>query len=89
MKGLSTEQMLAVADEVCAIHKVRVRSFAALAACAAVPGARVHGAPVFDSAEAAATELSRAVAALRPLTGANDALAEVAGAVYRDWAEVG
>lgn len=79
--------MLVISDEICGIYKVRVRSFAALAACATVPGARVHGVPVFDSVDAAAAELSRAVAALRPLSGANEALAEVAGAVYRDWVE--
>ncbi|SDS69522.1 hypothetical protein [Corynebacterium timonense] len=89
MKSLSSEQMLAIADEVCHIYRVRVRSFAALAACAAVPGARIHGAPVFDSRDAAAAQLRRTVLALGPLTGHNDALAEVAAAVYREWVDAG
>ena len=36
MKGLSAENVLAIADEVCAEHGVVVRDFAALAAAAAV-----------------------------------------------------
>ena len=47
MRGFSGEQLLAVADEYCAFHSCHVRSFAALAASAAVPGARLHGVPVF------------------------------------------
>lgn len=89
MKGLSAEQMLAIADEVCRIYKVRVRSFAALAACAAVPGARIHGAPVFDSSDAAAAQLRQTILALGPLTGHNDVLADVAAGVYRDWVDAG
>ena len=58
MRGFSGEQLLAVADEYCAFHGCHVRSFAALAASAAVPGARLHGVPVFDSVEAAAAALA-------------------------------
>ncbi|WKD56599.1 hypothetical protein CAPI_00045 [Corynebacterium capitovis DSM 44611] len=87
MRAFSNEQLLAVADEVCAQYQVRVRSFSALAACAAVPGARIHGVPVFDSVEDAAAALARTVAALRPLSGANQALAAVAEDVFRAWAE--
>ncbi|WP_414627432.1 TetR family transcriptional regulator [Corynebacterium sp.] len=87
VKALSTEQLLSIADEVCALYKVRVRSFAALAACAAVPGARVYGVPVFDSPAAAAAELRRTIAALEPLTAENAVLAECAAEVYRDWVD--
>lgn len=87
MKSLSPEQLLAIADEFCPAARVRVRSFGALVAAAAVPGARVHGVPVFDSPGAAADELARTIAALAPLTGANDAFAEVAARVYARWAE--
>ena len=49
MRGLSAEQMLLIADEVCAAHGVRVRDFAALAAAAAVSSASFHGVRVDDS----------------------------------------
>ena len=91
MRGFSGEQLLAVADEYCAFHGCHVRSFAALAASAAVPGARLHGVPVFDSVEAAAAALAETIRALQPLSGANPGFnagfAEVAAEVYRRWAE--
>ena len=86
MRGFSPEQLLAIADEYCAFHGCHVRSFAALAACAAVPGARLHGVAVFDSVDAAAAALSEAVVALEPLSDSNAGFAEVAGEVYRRWA---
>ena len=87
MRGFSGEQLLAVADEYCAFHGCHVRSFAALAASAAVPGARLHGVPVFDSVEAAAAALAETIRALEPLSGFNAGFADVAGEVYRRWAE--
>ena len=87
MRPLRTEQLLAVADEFCALTRVQVRSFAALSACAAVPGARVHGVPVSDTAGAAAAELARTISVLRPLTGENDGFSRVAATVYAEWAE--
>ncbi|WP_165164743.1 TetR family transcriptional regulator [Corynebacterium qintianiae] len=88
MKGFSPEQLLVVANEFCTVPRVRVRSFSALCAAAAVPGARVHGVAVFDSPLAAGVALASAIVALQPLTDANDAFAEVARRVYIDWAEV-
>lgn len=87
MRGVSGEQLLAIADEYCAFHGCQVRSFAALAACAAVPGARLHGVPVFDSVEAAAAALAETVRALQPLSGENAEFANVAAEVYQRWAE--
>ncbi|WP_293832350.1 TetR family transcriptional regulator [uncultured Corynebacterium sp.] len=87
MTGFSGEQLLAVADEYCAFHGCHVRSFAALAASSAVPGARLHGVPVFDSVEAAAAALAETIRALQPLSGTNAGFAEVAAEVYRRWAE--
>ncbi|AIL95934.1 hypothetical protein ACUXOC_000957 [Corynebacterium mucifaciens] len=88
MRGFTPEQLLAVADEYCAVHGCHVRSFAALAACAAVPGSRFHGVPVFDSVAAAARELAETIRALQPLSpGASNAgFADVAAEVYRRWA---
>lgn len=88
MKGLTAEQLLAVADEFCAATGVRVRSFSALCAAAAVPGARVHGVAVLDSPGAAADALHSAVVALAPLTGSNEGFAHVARRVYLDWLEM-
>lgn len=85
MRGLSPEQLLAVADEFCAVARVRVRSFAALCAAAAVPGARVHGVFVFDTERSAGDGLASAIVALKPLTGDNAGFAQVARQVYLDW----
>ena len=87
MRGLTPEQLLAVADEYCAFHGCQVRSFASLVACAAVPGARLHGVPVFDSVAGAANELADAIRSLEPLSGSNAGFADVAAEVYRRWAE--
>lgn len=85
MRGFSAEQLLAVADEYCAVTGTRVRSFSALVACAAVPGARMHGVPVFDTASRAAEELAAAVRRMAPLTAGNSGFAEVAAEVYLRW----
>lgn len=87
MRGLTPEQLLAVADEYCTFHGCQVRSFASLVACAAVPGARLHGVPVFDSVAAAAAALAEAVVALSPLSDSNEGFADVVAEVYRRWAD--
>ena len=87
MRGFSPEQLLAVADEYCAFHGCQVRSFAALAASAAVPGARFHGVAVFDSVDAAAAALSETVVALSPLSASNQGFADVVAEVFRRWAD--
>lgn len=87
MRGFSPEQLLAIADEYCAFHGCHVRSFAALAACAAVPGARFHGVAVFDSVDAAAAALSEAVVALEPLSDSNEGFADIVAEVFRRWAD--
>lgn len=87
MRGFSPEQLLAIADEYCSFHGCHVRSFAALAACAAVPGARFHGVAVFDSVDAAAAALSEAVVALEPLSNSNEGFADVVAEVFRRWAD--
>lgn len=89
MRALSAEQLLCIADEFCAVSwvPVRVHSFAALCAAAAVPGARVHGVPIFDSALSAADALAATIEAVAPLTGENQGFAQVARQVYLDWVE--
>ena len=86
MRGFSAEQLLAVADEYCAYTGARVRSFSALVACASVPGARVHGVPVCDTAGQASEELAEAVRRMQPLSTENSGFAEVAAEVSRRWA---
>lgn len=86
MKNLSPEQLLAIADEFAPVARVRVRSFGALVACAAVPGARVSGVPVYDSLSSASSALQEAIVKLEPLTDRNIAFSEIAAGVYRRWA---
>lgn len=86
-RPLTPEQLLLIADEFCAVHRVRVRNFAALAAAAAVPGARLHGVAVFDSTAAAGQALGETVVSLVPLSGKNEEFARVCGEVYRRFAD--
>lgn len=86
-RPLTPEQLLLIADEFCAVHRVRMRSFAALVAAAAVPGARLHGVAVFDSPAAAGRALEETVVKLAPLNDKNEAFARVCGEVYRRFAD--
>ncbi|WP_018298142.1 hypothetical protein [Corynebacterium lubricantis] len=87
MRALTPEQLLIVADEFCAHTHVTVRDFSALAAIAAVPGARFHGIAVHTSVESAARHLEAAVRSLEPLSARNDEFALAAVQIYRRWAE--
>lgn len=79
---LTPEQLLLIADEFCAAHRVQVRDFAALVAAASVPGARIHGVAVHADPAAAGAALARAVARLEPLSGRNRDFAAACEAVY-------
>ncbi|WP_080792266.1 TetR family transcriptional regulator [Corynebacterium pacaense] len=81
MRGLSAEQLLIIADEVCAVHKVSVVSFAALSAASGVSGASLHGVDVHGSVEEMAHAVARTITRLGPLSGANDVFAEVTARV--------
>lgn len=81
MRGMSADQLLLVADEVCAHNHVSVRDYAALAAAAATTTASINGVPVHRSVRAAKRSLGQAIVALRPLTGANEVFAQVAGEI--------
>ncbi|MCQ4620039.1 TetR family transcriptional regulator [Corynebacterium sp. CCUG 71335] len=87
MKPLTPEQLLIIADEFCAHHGGAIRSYSALCAAAAIPGARIEGIPVFDSPVAAGEALARGVVKLEPLRGDNSAFASTARDVYVRWAE--
>lgn len=86
MRNFTGEQLLAIADEFCPIYKVQIRSFAAIAACATIPGARLHGVPVCQSPQEGAFLLADAIRNLSPLTSHNPAFADVARDVYLRWA---
>ena len=77
---ITAEQLLLIADEYCAIHRVTVRDFGALVAAASVPGARINGIPVYADRVNAGEALARAVARLEPLSDHNREF----GAVCRD-----
>lgn len=87
MTPLTPEQLLAIADEFCATRPADVRSFAAIAACAAVPGSRIHGVPVCGSAQEGACLLYDAIGRLSPLTHLNDAFAACARDIYLRWCD--
>ena len=87
MRPLSPEQLLIIADECCATWGTTVRSYSAICAAAAIPGARLEGLAVFDSPAAAASALTRGIERLEPLTDHNEAFASVAGEIYLRWCE--
>ncbi|WJY90881.1 hypothetical protein CFAEC_00050 [Corynebacterium faecale] len=78
MRGLSPEQMLLIADEVCSAHGETVRDFGALAAAAAVSTTGFHGVRVHATASAMAAQVADTIIRLRPLSGRNEQLAAVA-----------
>ena len=89
MKPLSPEQLLIIADECCAKWgpSAAVRSYSAICAAAAIPGAKLDGPPVFDSPAAAADALARGIERLEPLTDFNPPFADTAAEIYLRWCE--
>lgn len=87
MRPLTPEQLLAIADEFCAARPADIRSFAAIAACAAIPGARIHGVPVCGSAQEGAFLLYDAILRLSPLTHLNETFAACARDIYLRWCD--
>ncbi|QGU03307.1 TetR family transcriptional regulator [Corynebacterium comes] len=80
--SLTPEQLLLIADEFCATHRVQIRDFGALVAAAAVPGARIDGIPVHATSHAAGEALARMVDRLEPLSDLNREFGAVCRAVY-------
>ncbi|SIS39263.1 transcriptional regulator, TetR family [Corynebacterium appendicis CIP 107643] len=87
MKPLSAEQLLIIADECCTEWGTTVRSYSAICAAAAIPGARLEGLPVFDSPTAAAAALSRGIERLEPLADFNAPFASAAEEIYLRWTD--
>ena len=84
MRGLSADNMLAIADEVGKAHDGVVRDFAALAAVAALSTASFHGVRVFGSASAMAEKVSEMIRLLKPLSGRNETFAAVTQRILLD-----
>ena len=87
MRPLSPEQLLIIADECCTKWGTTLRSYSAICAAAAIPGARLEGLPVFDSPAAAGAALSRGIERLEPLADFNAPFAATAGEIYLRWCE--
>ncbi|MCK7662640.1 TetR family transcriptional regulator [Corynebacterium sp. CCM 9185] len=83
VRPLTSEQLLIIADEVAAVHRVRVRDHALLAGAAAVTSASYLGIPVHRDVRSAAAALSEAIIRLAPLDGANDIFADAAAEILR------
>lgn len=80
IRGLSFEQVVLVADEVCAATGASVRDYPGLAALAGATAPRLAGAPVHADGDAqarAVAALTRKVVPLTPTRSANEVLAAV------------
>lgn len=80
-RGLTSAQLLSVADRVGAEFHTTVHDLAAIAACAAATTAEINGIPVHDTAEESAESLAHSIRQLNPLNHANEEFAEVAALV--------
>lgn len=87
MKPLTAEQLFIMAEEFCAHRGCSIRSYSALCAAAAIPGARIEGISVFDSPAAAAAALARGIERLEPLHQDNQAFAATAQDIYTAWTQ--
>ena len=81
--GLTPEQLLIIADEVCHQHHCSITNFSALCAASAVTTAAISGIDIHGGDPAAVEhELARVILVLKPLNKNNDVLAAVAVEVF-------
>ena len=81
--GLTPEQLLIIADEVCHQHHCSITNFSALCAASAVTTAAISGIDIHGGDLAVAEhELARVILVLKPLNKNNDVLAAVAVEVF-------
>ena len=81
--GLTPEQLLIIADEVCHQHHCSITNFSALCAASAVTTAAISGIDIHSGDLAAVEhELARVILVLKPLNKNNDVLAAVAVEVF-------
>ena len=81
-RACSLDELVTVADRVCARTGAVIIDYSALAAAAAVPGARINGVPVHSNPRAAAEAMAAVIETLAPLDTANKCLSVVAARVY-------
>lgn len=77
LRGLSSEQMLIIVDELLEHYPDRIRSYSALAGIAAITTTRFHGIAVHSDPDHLAADAAEAVTRLRPLATHNDVLASI------------
>lgn len=75
LRGLSAEQVLLIADELCARFPDSIRDYSALAAIAAATTARFRGIPVHKDPESQASYAYQCILKLQPLGSRNDLFA--------------
>ena len=81
--GLTPEQLLIIADEVCHQHHCSITNFSALCAASAVTTAAISGIDIHGGDLVAVEhELARVILVLKPLNKNNDVLAAVAVEVF-------
>lgn len=84
MRGLTFEQMVVIADEICARTDARIRSYPALASCAAITRARLRGIPLYPNVTQMTRGVHEHIRALRPLTSYNDVFSHVVTDILHD-----
>lgn len=85
---MSVEHLVLIAREFCRVYRVRIVSFAALAAAAGASTATVEGIRVHGSHQDAARSLETVLRAVPALSGKNEEFAHFCAEVYRSVAEV-
>lgn len=79
---MTGEQLLLIAREFCARHRVTVTDFAALVAAASASTARIEGIAVHADAQAQAESLRRVLEAVPALSGRNREFAQLCAQVH-------
>lgn len=81
LKSLTTEQVLLIAEEVCAQTNAEITNYAALSTIASITNPRIYGVPVYLSATERDKELRRLITSYPPLNSHNLLLCDLIQAV--------
>lgn len=85
---MSVEHLILIAREFCRTYRVRIVSFAALAAAAGASIASVEGIPVHGTRQESAAALENVLRAVPALNAKNEEFAHFCAQVYLSVAEV-
>lgn len=85
---MSVEHLVLIAREFCRLYRVRIVSFAALAAAAGASAASVEGIPVHGTRQESAAALENVLRAVPALNAKNEEFAHFCAQVYLSVAEV-